>query len=73
MPKDLDMDSCEYDGVLGALGGIIGSIQANEVVKEILKIGDTLCGNILIFDALKLTFRKVKLNKRYSCFCNDEK
>ena len=73
MPKDLDMDNCEYDGVLGALGGIIGSIQANEVVKEILKIGDTLCGNILIFDALKLTFRKVKLNKRYNCFCNDEK
>ena len=73
MPQSLDLDNCEYDGVLGAIGGIIGSIQANEVVKEILKIGNTLCGNILIFDALKLTFRKVKLNKRYNCFCNDKK
>ena len=73
MPFNLDLDNCEYDGVLGAIGGIIGSIQANEVVKEILKIGNTLCGNILIFDALKLTFRKVKLNKRYNCFCNDKK
>ena len=71
--QSLDLDNCEYDGVLGAIGGIIGSIQANEVVKEILKIGNTLCGNILIFDALKLTFRKVKLNKRYNCFCNDKK
>lgn len=73
MPQNLDVDNCEYDGVLGAICGIIGSVQANEVVKEILKIGDTLCGNILIFDALKLTFRKVKLNKRSNCFCNDKK
>ena len=73
MPKDLDVDNCEYDGVLGTLGGVIGSIQANEVIKEILKIGDSLCGNILIFDALKLSFRKVKLNKRNNCFCNDKK
>ena len=73
MPQNLDIDNCEYDGILGVVGGIIGSIQANEVVKEILKIGDTLCGNILVFDALKLTFRKVKLNKRSNCFCNDKK
>ena len=73
MPRNLDMDNCEYDGVLATIGGTIGSIQANEVVKEILKIGETLCGNILIFDALKLTFRKVKLYKRTNCFCNDKK
>lgn len=70
---DLDVDNCEYDGVLGTLGGIIGSIQANEVVKEILGIGDTLCGYILIIDGLKLTFRKVKLNKRSDCYCNEKK
>ena len=69
MPMDPDVDNCEYEGVLGTLGGIIGSIQANEVVKEILGIGDTLCGHILIIDALKLTFRKVKLNKRSDCYC----
>ena len=69
MPMNPDVDNCEYEGVLGTLGGIIGSIQANEVVKEILGIGDTLCGHILIIDALKLTFRKVKLNKRSDCYC----
>ena len=72
-PTNLDVDNCEYEGVLGTLGGIIGSIQANEVAKEILEIGDTLCGHILIIDALKLTFRKVKLNKRSDCFCNGKK
>ena len=72
-PTNLDVDNCEYEGVLGTLGGIIGSIQANEVAKEILEIGDTLCGHILIIDALKLTFRKVKLNKRSDCYCNEKK
>ena len=66
-------DNCETEGVLGTLAGIVGCIQANEVVKEILNIGDSLCGNILIIDALKLTFRKVKLNKRSNCYCNAEK
>ena len=73
MPSNPDVDNCEYEGVLGTLGGIIGSIQANEVIKEILGIGDTLCGYILIIDALKLTFRKVKLNKRSDCYCNEKK
>ena len=50
---DLDVDNCEYEGVLGYLGGIIGTIQANEVIKEILGIGDTLCGYILIIDGFK--------------------
>ena len=72
-PDDLDYDSCENEGILGTLGGIIGSIQANEVIKEILKIGDSLCGYILIIDALKLSFRKVKLNKRSDCYCNEKK
>ena len=73
MPSSSDVDNCEYEGVLGSLAGIIGTIQANEVVKEILEIGDTLCGYILIIDALKLTFRKVKLNKRSDCYCNEKK
>jgi len=73
MPDNSDIDNCEYEGVLGTLGGIIGSIQANEVIKEILGIGTTLCGQLLIVDALKLTFRKVKLNKRSDCFCNENK
>ena len=48
-------------------------IQANEVVKEILNIGESLCGYILIIDGLRLTFRKVKLNKRSDCFCNEKR
>ena len=73
MPNDPDADNCEFEGVLGPLAGIIGSIQANEAVKEILGIGNSLCGNILILDGLKLTFRKVKLNKRSDCYCNETK
>ena len=72
-PINLDIDNCEYEGVLGTLGGIVGTIQANEVIKEILGIGDTLCGYVLIIDGLKLTFRKVKLNKRSDCYCNEKK
>ena len=73
MPRNPDIDNCEYEGVLGPLAGIVGSIQANEVAKEILNIGNTLCGHILIIDALKLTFRKVKLNKRSDCYCYEKK
>ena len=73
MPRNPDIDNCEYEGVIGPLAGIIGSIQANEAVKEILGIGNSLCGHILIIDALKLTFRKVKLNKRSDCYCHEKK
>jgi len=73
MPRNPDINNCEYEGVLGPLAGIIGSIQANEAVKEILGIGSSLCGHILIIDALKLTFRKVKLNKRSDCYCHEKK
>ena len=73
LPDGPDIDNCEYEGVLGPLAGIIGSIQANEAVKEILGIGESLCGYILIIDALKLTFRKAKLNKRSNCHCNERK
>lgn len=72
MPDNPDVDNCEYEGVVGPLAGIIGTIQANEIVKEILGIGKTLCGYILIINTLNLTFRKVKLNKRSDCFCNEK-
>ena len=73
MPRNLDVDNCEYEGVLGPLAGLVGSIQANEVVKEILNIGNSLCGNILIIDALNLNFRKVNLKKSSDCYCNEKK
>ena len=55
--------NCEYEGILGTVAGIIGTIQANEVLKKILKIGKNLDGCILILDLLNLNFRKVKLKK----------
>ena len=58
-----DILNCEYEGVLGTVAGIIGTIQANEILKKILSIGKTLNGNILILDLLNLNFRKVKLKK----------
>ena len=58
-----DILNCEYDGILGTVAGIIGTIQANEVLKKILNIGKNLNGYILIIDLLNLNFRKVKLNK----------
>ena len=58
-----DILNCEYEGVLGTVAGIIGTIQANEILKKILNIGKNLNGYILILDLLNLNFRKVKLNK----------
>ena len=58
-----DILNCEYEGILGTVAGIIGTIQANEILKKILKIGKSLNGHILILDLLNLNFRKVKLNK----------
>ena len=64
-----DILNCEYEGILGTIAGVIGSIQANEVLKKILNIGKNLTGYILILDLLNLNFRKVKLNKQKICRC----
>ena len=58
-----DILNCEYEGILGTVAGIIGTVQANEILKKILNIGKNLNGYILILDLLNLNFRKVKLNK----------
>ena len=62
-----DILNCEYEGILGTVAGIIGTMQANEILKKILNIGKSLNGFILIVDLLNLSFRKVKLNKRKKC------
>jgi molybdopterin-synthase adenylyltransferase len=61
--------NCESEGILGTVAGIVGIIQANEVLKKILNIGAGLDGYIFILDFLHLNFRKVKLKKRKYCFC----
>ena len=63
--------NCEMDGILSTLGGIVGSIQANEVVKEILNIGNSLCGYMLIINCLDINFKKAKIKKRKNCICNE--
>src|SRR5918995_127469 len=64
--------SCAEGGVLGVLPGIIGSIQALETIKLILGTGDSLIGRLVLFDALKLRFRELKLRKDPDCpICGD--
>jgi len=59
--------SCAEGGVLGVLPGIIGSIQALETLKLLLGAGDTLIGRLLLFDALQLRFRELRLEKDPAC------
>ncbi len=54
-------------GILGSVAGAIGALQATTVIREILKIGESLVGKILIFDFLKNEFRKVALKKNPNC------
>ena len=65
-----DILNCEHEGILGTIAGIIGTMQANEILKKILNVGQNLNGFILIIDFLNLNFKKVKFNKRKKCKCN---
>jgi len=64
--------SCAEAGVLGVLPGIVGSIQAVETIKLILGLGNTLTGRLLMFDALDMDFRQVKVRRNPNCpVCGD--
>lgn len=65
-PPDL-IPSCADAGILGALAGAMGSLQATEVLKELLGIGQSMSGRLLIYDALASTFRTVKVPKDPAC------
>jgi len=67
-PSD-EILNCEYEGILGPVAGIVGNIQALEVLKKILKIGDKSNKKILILDLNKLNFRRVKFLKKKNCIC----
>ena len=60
VPND-DISSCEVDGVIGTVAGIVGNIQANEAIKYILSIGKCLNGEVLIINLINLKFRICKL------------
>jgi len=65
--------NCAEGGVLGALPGIIGSMQAMEVIKLLTGVGTTLAGRLQIFDALEMEWREVKLRRNPTCpVCSDE-
>ena len=59
--------TCRQAGVIGAIGGIIGSLQAMETVKFIIGKGDLLTGSLLTYDALKMDFHKIKLPNVKNC------
>jgi adenylyltransferase/sulfurtransferase len=59
--------SCAEGGVLGILPGLVGIIQATEVIKYILGIGESLAGRLLLVDALGMNFRQLKLRKNPAC------
>ena len=66
--------SCAEGGVLGVLPGIVGSIQAMETIKLILGSGDSLVGRLLLFDALQMKFRELKLRKNPDCpLCGEKR
>lgn len=59
--------SCQEAGVLGVLPGVVGTLQAVEVIKQVLNIGEPLVGSLLLYNALDTEFRRVKIRKDPKC------
>ena len=71
-PPDGQIPSCAEAGVMGALCGMIGSFQAAEVIKEILGIGESMAGALMVIDGLSSTFRKIAVKRDPGCpVCGD--
>lgn len=65
--------TCQEAGVLGALAGVIGTIQATEAIKLILGIGELLTDRLLTYDASKTRFREIKIKRNHNCpACGDD-
>ena len=58
---------CEEAGILGAVAGVVGTLQAVEVLKEVLGLGDSLDGTLLIYDALRVRFHRIRIAKDPDC------
>jgi len=65
--KPLEENNCETEGIFAPVAGIIGTLQANEVLKTILNLKDDLHSNILIFNSLSMSLRKAKIGKNLNC------
>jgi adenylyltransferase/sulfurtransferase len=59
--------SCSETGILGAVAGVMGTLQALEVIKEILGLGESLAGQLLIYDALAARFRTIRVRPDPAC------
>ena len=68
LPSDKTLN-CETEGVIGPIAGLVGSIQAFEVIKNIVDIGSSLAGKILILNLLSYNFRTAKFTKKNKCLC----
>lgn len=66
-PPPGEVPSCDQAGILGAVAGVMGTLQATEILKELLGIGDTMAGRLLIYDALSTAFRQVKVKPDPDC------
>ena len=66
-PPPDSVPRCETAGILGAIAGVMGTLQATEVLKEILGLGESLSGSLLIYDALRAGFQKIKLPRDPDC------
>ncbi len=66
-PPPGTVPSCSEGGIIGSLAGVMGSLQATEVIKEITGIGETMAGRLLIYDALATRFRTVRLRADPAC------
>jgi len=65
--KPIQENNCETEGIFSPVAGILGSFQANEVLKTILRLKNDLDNNFLIFNSLKMTLRKIKINTNPNC------
>jgi adenylyltransferase/sulfurtransferase len=66
-PPPDSVPRCETAGILGAIAGVMGTLQATEVLKELLGIGESLSGTLLAYDALRASFHSIKLPRDPDC------
>ena len=65
--QPLEENNCETEGIFAPVAGIIGALQANEVLKTVLGLKDDLNNNILVFNSLTMSLRKIKIIKNLNC------
>ncbi|MBI5154050.1 molybdopterin-synthase adenylyltransferase MoeB [Candidatus Poribacteria bacterium] len=72
-PPPGTVPTCQEAGIFGCVPGVIGSIQATETIKLLLGIGETLAGRLLLYDALAMTWRELKLRRDPECALNGDR